>query len=44
MKAVLSQPFTALAQVWEAPLEIFNFHASVRRVEEALLAASTDTK
>jgi glycosyltransferase involved in cell wall biosynthesis len=43
MQAVLSQPRAALGQVWDAPLEIFNLHASVRRVEEALLAASTRT-
>ena len=43
MQAVLSQPRAAFAQVWDAPLEIFNLRTSVRRVEEALLAASTRT-
>lgn len=43
MQAVLTQPRAALAQVWDAPLEIFNLRASVRRVEEALLTASTHT-
>lgn len=40
MQVVLSQPRAALAQVWDAPLEIFNLRASVRRVEEALLAVA----
>jgi glycosyltransferase involved in cell wall biosynthesis len=43
MKAVLSQPRTTLLEIWDAPLEIFNLRTSVQRVEEALLAASSQT-
>ena len=43
MQAVQSQPRVAFAQFWDAPLEIFNLRASVRRVEEALLAVRTNS-
>lgn len=43
MQAVLLQPRPALTQTWDVPLEIFNLRTSVRRVENALIAASTRT-
>lgn len=43
MQAAPPQPRAAFAHVWDAALEIFNLRASVRRVEEALLAARAST-